>query len=1721
MIVRDGIRLDRLPLLLLVCLLGFIPLACDDSKGTDPTGEAIETNFGIGLAAVISAEGVPDSVLAIVHLDGVATDTLQLDLAKRTEAGVVRFPIEAPEGVKLLVVYRAYKNGHIVAMGQVSWVSGEAPFIPRPNLAPRISITGKENAIVRRGHSFVLSASSSDTEKALSSLMVDWNGDGTLDDSVVPPKGQDSIRIVWDKPGRYDIAAWVRDDQGMRRRDTLSVLVVPAAQIAMSRDTTVSVEDTVDALVSMGYDDPAQARTTNLFWSVDGDTSTAGMVPLRRLAWSEVGTHRVIVVARDQAGEASRDTMLVHVVQDAPKLDLGDFPRLVDLGSVATLPVGVEQSHGTIARWGMDFDADTSKGWDTTATGALASVQHLFGRPGQVKVLVFVVDDDSNRTVGSGTISVSTSNSGAVFQRDSRRDTTISIGDSMVVKFTRSFPEGFEVQSRVEWIDGSRRDTLPVAIERSFAWADPGKHAVAWRLISPLGSTGWDTISAQVVRDAPVLDLSGLPAEAGLNAPTTFSPLATQAFGSIVRWGMDFDGDTANGWDAVRQGKVGSLIHVFPRPDTAKVLVFVDDDDGNHVVGSRGVLVSNLGTDMLFRRSASVQKASIGDTVAIRFGENFPLGTRNQAKLVWRVDTLAPDTLAIDTVRKFSWSTSGSHVVASKVVAPYGATSWDTTRIEIVQDAPVVSFPANIDTVAVNDQTMLAISTTQDFGQFVSWAVDFDGDTTGRWDSSGTGAMPAQFAHAFPAEGGWLVRARVGDDDGNIATASRTVQARKGVYGLVQRAVSADTTVSIGDSVRARLRLGGALESQFATSRLEWKVDTTASETLAVSDVRGFRWDVPGNHVVRFRALGAFGVTGWDSVVFRIVQGEPRILSISRTGNGVGKTITFSVASDPVFGRIVRERWDFGDNGTWDDSTTIPGENTEHVFPTSVPASIRVQVTDDDGNSDDSVFTFAASNASPVFGTTGFTDPTVGLTLPIRLRTSFTDPDGNADLSSLSVDWNDDGVWDTTRNVGGLAGEEFVRAFASAGDKLVRLRLVDNSGAVVFDTAKIVVTKDAPKLDPLHPLGGGTVARIGDTLWFVAPISDPSNPADLDSATWIRDGMNDTTVSLRGSSVIDMKVPVFSRIVGQHLLKVVVKDRVGSKDSASATWSVVAAPPFARSRMSDVFLTSRDTAHLILDSLRPGSMGGRIKSVSWAFKGSNAWNPVPVPEEGMQVAMRIPHLRDSLWHVVVKTVQDNGEVRYDTARSDILNSFVDPRDGKIYPVVEAGGLEWLGRNLNFNSTDSRVQSSCAKENCAELGVQYTKPVPLDGQFVPKDSSIVVSVCPDGWRLPTEADFDSMVADGFRRGGWRNASMLRSRFGWTEPVTPQDDPLRFGGRSTSGYGSSEQTSWWTYDPEPLSELWRYTRETLDEALNSNGAGDNQARYVVRCVRLKDFVVASNESHLNMRVDTGTVYSISNHAYTPDSSASVRIVVSLQDQSIVSNAIPSKFRLTNVVTTIPRPVRLGRAPLIRELEQNGVVWKETLNVVVKAERSDSRPGAISTSITKIGNQLWTIDDVNFNGVGEAVATTEPYSRGRHYEIDSMFLGAAPENGPATPIRGICPEGMHIPSKTEWEVLFDAVRADGLDPIDALRDETRYTAEFWTSGRTGGTNDYSFGAYPTGYYDNGTWTDGAFYIAAGSDGYSFVNFDTNNSSPDILGPVAKSDVAGKAFAVRCVGD
>lgn len=116
-------------------------------------------------------------------------------------------------------------------------------------------------------------------------------------------------------------------------------------------------------------------------------------------------------------------------------------------------------------------------------------------------------------------------------------------------------------------------------------------------------------------------------------------------------------------------------------------------------------------------------------------------------------------------------------------------------------------------------------------------------------------------------------------------------------------------------------------------------------------------------------------------------------------------------------------------------------------------------------------------------------------------------------------------------------------------------------------------------------------------------------------------------------------------------------------------------------------------------------------------------------------------------------------------------SFTDSRDGQSYDVVKIGNLSWMAANLNY-ATEMSVCPDGDSRNCKRLGRLYTW---ADAK----------TVCPEGWRLPTKADFEALVnaasgdAAQFHNGNSDAVSnkvgaALKSRDGWFKKGNGSDE-----------------------------------------------------------------------------------------------------------------------------------------------------------------------------------------------------------------------------------------------------------------------------------------------------------------------------------------------------------
>ena len=197
-------------------------------------------------------------------------------------------------------------------------------------------------------------------------------------------------------------------------------------------------------------------------------------------------------------------------------------------------------------------------------------------------------------------------------------------------------------------------------------------------------------------------------------------------------------------------------------------------------------------------------------------------------------------------------------------------------------------------------------------------------------------------------------------------------------------------------------------------------------------------------------------------------------------------------------------------------------------------------------------------------------------------------------------------------------------------------------------------------------------------------------------------------------------------------------------------------------------------------------------------------------------------------------------------------------------------------------------------------------------------------------------------------------------------------------------------------------------------------------------------------------------------------------------------------------------------------------------------DLRDGTIYKYVN-IGDQVWMAENLAFDaGEGSWVyennnANIDKY--GRLYTWDVAIDGSASSNSNPSGVKGVCPDGWHLPSDAEWEQLaqyistqnggYDKRDDDWFDVGKHLKTTTGWRDNGVNSGN--GTDDYGFSGLPAGYRRvNGNWELIGFY------GYWWSTSEIYNDyawrrSVNYYETVfdRHSYLKGEGFSVRCVKD
>ena len=148
----------------------------------------------------------------------------------------------------------------------------------------------------------------------------------------------------------------------------------------------------------------------------------------------------------------------------------------------------------------------------------------------------------------------------------------------------------------------------------------------------------------------------------------------------------------------------------------------------------------------------------------------------------------------------------------------------------------------------------------------------------------------------------------------------------------------------------------------------------------------------------------------------------------------------------------------------------------------------------------------------------------------------------------------------------------------------------------------------------------------------------------------------------------------------------------------------------------------------------------------------------------------------------------NPNVSYET--------FVDDRDGKTYKSVKIGNQIWMAENLNY--ADSVATPSLKKQNwcydddeahCNVIGRLYTWAAAIDSVKFATDKDNpqncgskgpcelpekVQGICPNGWHLPSKAEWGTLLAEASENPQRANAKYFKSSIGWRDSMNGTDD-----------------------------------------------------------------------------------------------------------------------------------------------------------------------------------------------------------------------------------------------------------------------------------------------------------------------------------------------------------
>ena len=435
------------------------------------------------------------------------------------------------------------------------------------------------------------------------------------------------------------------------------------------------------------------------------------------------------------------------------------------------------------------------------------------------------------------------------------------------------------------------------------------------------------------------------------------------------------------------------------------------------------------------------------------------------------------------------------------------------------------------------------------------------------------------------------------------------------------------------------------------------------------------------------------------------------------------------------------------------------------------------------------------------------------------------------------------------------------------------------------------------------------------------------------------------------------------------------------------------------------------------------------------------------------------------------------------------NCFEDSRDGQTYRITKIAGQIWMAENLNYKVEGSYCYNDSV-EYCKKYGRLYSWAAAMDsaGVWSPNGKGCgygntcvavypVRGICPEGWHLPKYKEFRILLDSAI----WPAALHLKSTSGW-------NDYKGQSGNGSDDFGFSAL-------PAGMRKDETYSSVGIYADFWSSSGRDRWYAYTLSMLYFDS--TASLNYHDNEKI-----------------ALSVRCI---NDKSDSVNFVPP-CRTDDKDDCVYGSLTDDRDGQTYKTVKIGDQWWMAVNLNYETERSYWISNSGSFSNQKI-SELKDIDTSKYKypvtKFGRYYLWSEAMDSAGVWSSNGKGCGYGDTCVPLYPVRGICPDGWHLPTITEYEILFVNVNIGG-DGETGFALKSSYG--WYDDG--GGIDAYGFTALPVGCASRfGDFGSSAYFWSSTDSsrdnaGYIEMEHHVGNAVPQFTHK-------GKGFPIRCVKD